>query len=128
MSHEPFNKSESSMTWRSKLKIRAWVFVIGVPLAVVGVISISPAWLTFPLVGVAVAAVTMTVNKVGQRLSQPTCWTCGEDLTNEDPAEHGIACPSCGALNQFFLARHVGAPGAGASAPEHGAPDDDAHA
>jgi hypothetical protein len=125
MKQEPFSKSDSSMTWRSKLKIRAWVFVIGVPLAIVGVISISPAWLTFPLVGVAVAAVTMTVNKVGQRLSQPTCWTCGEDLREEAPAEHGIVCPSCGALNQFFLAQRRPAPTLGA---DDDARDDDAQA
>lgn len=105
MSQEPFSKPDASMTWRSKLKFRAWVFVIGVPLAVAGMISISPAWLTVPLVGVAVAAVTMTVNKVGQRLTQPTCWTCGHDLASEEPAEQGIVCPACGALNQFYVAR-----------------------
>ncbi len=121
MNHESLSTSESSMTWRSKLKIRAWVFVIGVPLAVVGVISISPAWLTFPLVGVAVAAVTMTVNKVGQRLSQPTCWTCGFDLADENPAAQGVACPSCGALNQFYLARHAAPP-----VDDDGAPHDQA--
>ncbi len=105
MQQDTFSRSDRSMTWRSKLKIRAWVFVIGVPLAVVGVISISPGWLTVPLVGVAVAAVTMTVNKVGARLTQRTCWTCGHDLSGEAPAEQGIACPACGALNQFYLAR-----------------------
>jgi hypothetical protein len=103
MNHDA-QKTGSAMTWRSKLKIRAWVFVIGVPLAVLGVISVSPAWMTLPLVGVAVAAITVTVNKIGHRLTQPTCWTCGHDLRNEEPAEQGIVCPSCGALNQFYLA------------------------
>lgn len=95
-------RHDAPIPWRTKLKLRAWVFVIGVPLAVVGVISVSPAWMTLPLVGVAVAAVTVTVNKVGARLAQRTCWTCGADLHNEHPAEHGIVCPDCGALNQFF--------------------------
>lgn len=92
---------KSGMTWRGKLRLRALVFVLGVPLAVIGMISISPAWLTLPLVGVAVAAVTVTVNAAGQKLAQRTCWTCGSDLRNEPPSEHGIACPKCGSLNQF---------------------------
>jgi len=95
---------QHGMTWRSKLKLRAWVFVVGAPLAVAGMISVSPVWLTLPLVGVAVAAVTVTVTKVGGWLNQPRCWTCGTDLVDEDPTEHGVVCPSCGALNQFYMA------------------------
>jgi phage FluMu protein Com len=92
------------MTWRSKLKLRAWVFVVGAPLAAAGIISISPAWLTIPMVGVAVAVVTTAVSKVGARLAQPRCWTCGTDLAGETPGEHGVFCPSCGSLNQFYMA------------------------
>lgn len=122
MNHDAQQKTGSAMTWRAKLKIRAWVFVIGVPLAILGVISVSPAWMTLPLVGVAVAAITVTVNKIGHRLTQPTCWTCGQDLRNEEPAEQGIVCPSCGALNQFYVAQ-VGFP---PDAPEPGSADDEA--
>ena len=106
-------KSGSAMAWRTKLKMRAWVFVVGVPVAIIGVISFSPAWMTLPLVGVAVAAITVTVNKIGQRLAQPTCWTCGHDLRDEDPAEQGIVCPSCGALNQFYIAAAPSPPNGG---------------
>ena len=109
------------LTWLAKMKLRACVLVVGVPLAVAGMIlaSVPPAWLTLPLVGVAVAAVTMTLNKVGQRLEQPTCWTCGRDLSNEPAAEHGVACPGCGSLNQF----NPGALALG-DAPDPSGPDD----
>lgn len=90
------------MSWRSKVRLRALVVVIGVPLALLSAISISPAWLAIPLVGVAVAAVTMTVNAIGQRLTDPTCWTCGTDLAQEPKTEHGVVCPGCGSLNQSF--------------------------
>jgi hypothetical protein len=53
-----------------------------------------------PLVGVAVACVTMSVNRLTQRLASETCFTCGADLKGLPPHEHGIACPSCGSLNQ----------------------------
>jgi len=91
------------MSWRSRVHVRAMVMIIGVPLAIFSAITFSPAWLTLPLVGVAVAAVTMTVNKIGQRLSDPVCWTCGHDLASEPGSEHGRVCPECGSLNQSFL-------------------------
>ncbi len=99
------------MSWRSRLHVRTLVMVIGVPLAILSAISFSPAWLTLPLVGVAVAAVTMTVNKISQRLNEPVCWTCGHDLASEPRSEHGRVCPECGSLNQsFLLALHDRAP------------------
>ncbi len=76
------------------------MFVIGVPLATLGVISLTPAWLTLPLVGMAVAVVTVTVDKLTGRISATTCLTCGRDLASEPVDEHGVVCPSCGALNQ----------------------------
>jgi Zn finger protein HypA/HybF involved in hydrogenase expression len=91
------------MSWRSRLRLHALVVAIGVPLAVLSAIAVSPAWLMLPLVGMGVAAVTMTFSKIGQRLNEPTCWTCGHDLKAEPGTEHGVVCPECGSLNQSFL-------------------------
>lgn len=88
------------MTWLGRIRLRVVVFVIGIPLAAVGAISLGPTWLALPLLGVAVAAVTMTVSRLTERLGAQTCWTCGHDLAHEPPHEHGIVCPDCGALNQ----------------------------
>lgn len=92
--------SERTKPWLSRIRMRVAVMVIGIPLAAFGVISLSPAWLMLPLVGVAVASLTMTVNKLTHRLGAHTCLTCGGDLANLAAYEHGIVCPTCGALNQ----------------------------
>ena len=95
--------TEQSRPWLSRIRFRVVVFVIGIPLAAFGVISLSPAWLTLPLVGVAVASLTMTVSKLTHRLGAHICLTCGSDLADlADLAahEHGVICPTCGALNQ----------------------------
>lgn len=94
------DRAPSGITWLGKIKLRVLVAVIGVPLAVAGVVSLGPGWLMVPLVGVAVAAVTVTVNKITQRLGAATCWTCGQDLSSEPEGEHGIVCPECGSLCQ----------------------------
>ena len=91
---------ERTKPWLNRIRIRVAVFVIGIPLAAFGVISLSPAWLMLPLVGVAVASLTMTVNKLTHRLGGHTCLTCGGDLANLAAYEHGVICPACGALNQ----------------------------
>lgn len=100
------------MAWVNKLRLRVIVFVIGIPLAAFGAISLGPAWLTLPLMGVAFAAMTMTVSKLTQRLAQHVCLTCGKDLKGIPAHEHGIICPGCGSLNQhnpaaFALAAHL---------------------
>lgn len=88
------------MSWVNKLRLRVIVFVIGIPLAAFGAITLGPAWLTLPLVGVAVAAVTMTVSKLTSRMNAHVCLTCGGSLAGEPPHEHGVMCRACGALNQ----------------------------
>ncbi len=92
--------SKSRLAWVTRIRLRVIVFIIGVPLAAFGAISLGPAWLTLPIVGVAVAVVTMSVNKITQRLGDSICWTCGSDLTTVRPGEHGKICPACGSLNQ----------------------------
>ncbi|TVQ32648.1 MAG: hypothetical protein EA376_04605 [Phycisphaeraceae bacterium] len=87
--------------------MRLLALVIGVPLATVGVISLSPSWAALPLVGVAVYAFTVSVNKVSHRLAQPSCWTCGHDLAAQPTGEYGVACPDCGSLNQHLAKREL---------------------
>lgn len=94
------NLKHRGITWVSRLRLRAIVFVIGIPLAALGAISFGPGWLALPLVGVAFAAVTVTLNKIGHRVDQRVCWTCGSDLSGEPVAEQGVACPNCGSLHQ----------------------------
>lgn len=94
--------SHIGMTWRAKIRFRAIVAVLAIPLAIFTAISLSPGWLVaLPIVGVVVAAATVAVQKSGTRLSMSKCWTCGEDLALEEPGEHGIVCPTCGSLHQF---------------------------
>lgn len=88
------------MKWVNRIRLRVIVFVIGIPLAAWGAIMVGPAWLALPLVGVAVACVTMSVSRITQRMAATTCFTCGHDLKGIPPHEHGIACPACGSLNQ----------------------------
>ncbi len=100
--HTKQSKGErrDGLTWLGWLRLRAAAVVVGVPLVLMGAISLGPGWLTLPLVGVAVAAVTMTVNKLGRHFERTTCWTCGTDLASEPAGVHGVVCPDCGALNQ----------------------------
>ncbi len=94
--------NDIGMTWRAKIRFRALVAVLAIPLAIFTAISFSPGWLVaLPIVGVVVAAATVAVQKSGTRLSMSKCWTCGEDLAREEPGEHGIVCPSCGSLYQL---------------------------
>lgn len=91
--------SQNGMAWLNRIRLRVIVFVIGIPLAAVGAISLSPAWLTLPLVGMAFAAVTMSVSKLTSRIAQDTCLTCGGNLVGQPQSENGVICPHCGALN-----------------------------
>lgn len=86
------------MTLLGRIRLRLFVFIIGVPLAAFGAIAIGPSWLALPVIGAAFYAVAMGVNKASQRL-QSSCWTCGQSLVDEPGCEHGVACPSCGSLN-----------------------------
>lgn len=88
------------LSWLRTLRLKVLAYALIIPLAAWGVIALSPAWAALPIVGVAVAAVTMTLNKMTQRLGQVTCWTCGADLTGAPESVVGVVCDSCGAINQ----------------------------
>ena len=94
------NLRDRSITWLGSVRLRVIVLVIGLPLAIMGVVSVGPAWLALPLVGMTVAAITMTIGRVTSRLGDHVCWTCGHDLAQEPQGVHGVACPGCGSLNQ----------------------------
>lgn len=93
------DRPEAPMAWMHKVRLRVLAFMVGVGLAVFGAVSLAslPFW---PVFGVAVAAVAVAVNRMTSRLTHPTCWGCGADITGQPPGEYGVMCAACGSLNQ----------------------------
>lgn len=87
------------MTWIHRLRLRALAWLVGIVLLGVAVVSWAavPAW---PVVGVAVAVVVAAMSSMTSRLGEPMCWSCGQDLAQVEPGEHGFVCPGCGSINQ----------------------------
>lgn len=82
-----------------RVRVKAFSLVAGIGLAAAAVLLwTSLAWV--PVVGVAVVAAVVAVNRVGHRLTTPVCYNCGKDLAGMADGEHGIVCPGCGALHQ----------------------------
>lgn len=88
------------LSWLRTLRLKVLAYTIIIPLAAWGAIALSPAWAAIPLVGVAVAAVTMTVSKMTMKLGRVTCWTCGADLSGSPESPVGVICDGCGSINQ----------------------------
>lgn len=88
-----------SSRWMRKLRLRALAFIAGLGLAALAMISLTsiPAW---PIVGVAVACAAVALNSIAARLDQPTCYSCGTDISKEPIGVHGRICQSCGAINE----------------------------
>jgi len=86
------------MQWMAKLRLRVLAFVLGLVLAVIGILSLwaVPVW---SVLGVAVAAAAVAVNSMTAKLSHPTCYACGLDLSETVAGDYGVACPQCGAVN-----------------------------
>src|ERR1043165_1772972 len=84
-----------------RIRLKVFALLVGITLAVIGAVSWAalPIW---PVIGVAVATVAFVVNSLTSRLSEPLCWTCGEDLSRQAAGEYGLMCPSCGSLNVGF--------------------------
>lgn len=91
--------ADRGMTWFGKMRMRAFASVAIMTLAVWGAAALAPAWLAWSIATAAVAAATVTVGKITQRIGRQTCWTCGADLSSEPVAAHGVACPGCGSVN-----------------------------
>lgn len=85
------------MSWLARLRVRVLALVIGGVLAALGVLSLTtfPAWGVW---GVTVAAVAMAVHRVANKLSEPTCLGCGENIAKVPQGEHGAVCPHCGTI------------------------------
>lgn len=85
------------MTWMQRLRLKVLAMIGGLILAVVALATVTtvPVW---GLIGVAVAAVAVTVNTLTARMSQQTCWGCGQSLLGEPTGEHGQVCPHCGTM------------------------------
>ncbi len=91
----------SGKAWLSSLRLRAfiWTLLIGVA-AWVMLAFTAMAWL--PIVGVALAATAVSVNKVASGLNRTTCIHCGADLSGHSPSQYGVPCPHCGGLHQLI--------------------------
>ncbi len=87
------------MTWYGKMRLKILAYVVGLTLGALGIASLTtvPAW---PVVGVAVAACVVMINRAAHRLSQPTCLGCGRDIAQLPTNEHGVACPGCGMVSR----------------------------
>jgi hypothetical protein len=87
-----------------RIRLKAMAVVLAVIVAAVGVIAWStiPAW---PVIGVGVALVAVALNTIGSRLERAVCYNCGQSLDGQPVGERGSICPSCGSINQPFLAK-----------------------
>lgn len=92
-------------TWlhRIRLKVLAMLAAIGLAAGALVSLELLPLW---PVVGIAIAAVAVVVDRVTTRLAVPTCLSCGVDLSGQPAGEHGVACHQCGAINTAFAWRH----------------------
>ncbi len=87
------------MTWFHRIRLRVLAILLAGTLAVIGVLT----WAAVPpiaVMGAAVITVAAMVSSATSRLSSPTCWSCGEDLSEEPEGVHGRICSSCGAVDQ----------------------------
>lgn len=91
----------SGRAWLSRLRLHAFVWTLLIGLAAWAVLAFTAlAWL--PIVGVALAATAVSVNKVASGLNRSTCIHCGADLSGHPPSQYGVPCPHCGGLHQLI--------------------------
>lgn len=92
-----FLPMETSMTLLHRIRLRVLAVLVAVGIVVIAAISWAslPVW---PVVGVAFAAVALVVNNMTNRLSQPVCWGCGQDISKQQAGAYGRICPACGSV------------------------------
>lgn len=90
--------------WFRRLRLRVLGMVAAVAIVAWGVIAFA-SWPVLPVVGLAVAGLTLAVNYMTSRLGGVTCYGCGADLSHEPAGEHGVTCPGCGAISRTYEAR-----------------------
>ncbi len=90
---------DTGQAWISGLRIRAFFWVLGIALCTAAaIVFTSISWI--PVIGVAVAAAAVSLNKVASRLSKPTCMGCGNDLSDQKLGNWGTVCHKCGSIHQ----------------------------
>ncbi len=90
---------DTGYAWFSQLRWRALAWVLGIALCTAAtVIMTGVAWM--PMVGAAVVAAAVSINRVASKLSKPVCYGCGRDLSGQPMAHLGVLCPGCGAIHQ----------------------------
>lgn len=95
------------LDWIRRVRRQAVGTVLCATLLVVTTLALSTApWL--PVVGVALAAVAVTVHKMTHRIhhADAACLSCSRDLSEEPTGVHGIICPDCGAVHSGSI-RHL---------------------
>lgn len=95
----------------AKLKVRAWLSMLGVPIATAGLLSFLPGWFTLPMIGVAAWALIALLGGSTRAMAQPVCWTCSSDLRDHPSTAYGVVCPHCGTVNCFDAAADAFQPG-----------------
>ncbi|MCK6476948.1 MAG: hypothetical protein L6Q35_08970 [Phycisphaerales bacterium] len=85
--------------WIHRIRLKALAWLVAIILAAVGAISFF-AIPAIPALSVAVAVIAVALNQIGHRLTQPTCYGCGGDLSGRPPGQYGVVCSECGTINQ----------------------------
>lgn len=82
-----------------KLRLRALALLVALGLGVIGAVSLAslPVW---PVVGVAVTAAALVMNRMASRLDGAVCWGCGGTIADQPAGEYGVTCSACGTINQ----------------------------
>ncbi|HEB61193.1 MAG TPA: hypothetical protein ENJ06_05145, partial [Phycisphaeraceae bacterium] len=83
------------MQWFHRLRIRVLGLLLAVTIGCVAVLSAGVGWFSIPVVGAALWAVVVTVNKASEKAAT-TCWSCGQKLDSEQVAAGNVICPNCG--------------------------------
>jgi hypothetical protein len=92
---------ESGRAWLSRLRLRALLLAVFFAAAGWALIALTTlAWL--PVVGVALAATAVSVNKVAGSLGRQTCIHCGHSLADVPATANGLPCPACGGLTMVY--------------------------
>lgn len=89
---------DSGRSFAGRLRTRVIAWTLGlVAAAMVMAAIIGGVWI--PVVGTALAAAGLAVNRITARLDKPRCHHCGLDLTDQIITAYGAPCPKCGAMN-----------------------------
>jgi DNA-directed RNA polymerase subunit RPC12/RpoP len=87
------------MEWLRRLRLKFFGVLLAITLTCLTVLTAGVGWLSIPVVGAALWAVVVTVNRASVKASL-NCWSCGERLDPDQLATGDLACPSCGTLRQ----------------------------